>query len=484
MRLPSCFLAAFFLCGAALGIDAPWKHVGPFAAGGSVNALTVSPSSADTAYAATDAGVFKTVDGGKHWDRASRGLPLLPTMALAADPSAASRLYTWSLGNGMFRTSDGGSSWESAGAGLPPNNAFASLAIDSAGVLYVSIFGEGVYKSADYGDTWTGSSQGLGSPYGSSLTVAPGEPSILYAVTDTGIFRTTNGGAQWIRVSTMQFGMLVVDPKNASVVYGVSDLGVSKSVDGGSSWMAKNAGLRPGTAAGALTVDPASDTTLYLLAGSAVYKSTDGGENWGRASRGIQTVDFCPKSILIAPSAPDTLYLSSQCAGGVFRSDDAAASWARTADAFAPPAIAALVPNPGSSAVFAATDRGVFLIDRGGAYWTALNAGLTDLNVVSLAQAPSDAATLYAGTGSGQLYRSEDRGLTWLQTSFGAQVNPGPLAVDPVSASTVYVGAYDRLLKSEDGGRGWTTVGEFGDGISTLIFQGSTLYLGTYGGAI
>ena len=40
-----------------------------------VNAVTVDSSFPDTAYVGTDRGVYRTTDGGKHWDDISNGLP-------------------------------------------------------------------------------------------------------------------------------------------------------------------------------------------------------------------------------------------------------------------------------------------------------------------------------------------------------------------------------------------------------------------------
>ncbi|MFY9550144.1 MAG: hypothetical protein WAU32_03255 [Thermoanaerobaculia bacterium] len=467
--------------GIAHGADRHWTSVGPFVGSGRVLALAIDPSSDETVYAATEAGVFKTVDGGTHWARSSVGLPLSPITALVADPSLPSTLYALAWLGGIFRTSNEGLTWDPVGDGVAPANTLRSLAIDPEGVLYACT-DAGVFKSVDRGQTWTHPNQGIDSPYLASIAPARSTPTTLYAATDTGTFRTTNGGGLWTRTSTLQVSALVVDPLTSDLVYGLSSLGVAKSVDGGATWVPKNSGLPVGASASALTFDPASRTTLYLTTSSSIFRSTDGGETWADRSAGVEASDLCPGAIAIGSSAPHTLYLGNQCSGGVFKSMDAAASWTRTGDVFAPPWVSALLPDGESPAVLAATDHGVFRTMNMGASWTTLNSGLDDVDLVSLVQAPSDFATLYAGARSGKLYRTADRGLTWVQTALAPELLAGLLAVDPASSATVYVAENTALVRSSDAGQTWNQVRTFGAGISTLVFSAARLYVATSGG--
>jgi photosystem II stability/assembly factor-like uncharacterized protein len=82
----------------------------------------------------------------------------------------------------------------------------------------------------------------------------------------------------------------------------------------------------------------------------------------------------------------------------------------------------------------------------------------------SLAAAPSRPSTVYAGTESGDLFRSLDAGRTWTLLVDGARKDPVALgsvcllAIDPASPDTIYAGAghLSRLYKSTDGGASWT----------------------------
>jgi hypothetical protein len=55
----------------------------------------------------------------------------------------------------------------------------------------------------------------------------------------------------------------------------------------------------------------------------------------------------------------------------------------------------------------------VFKSTNGGGNWTAVNNGLTNLNVQTLASDPVDTDIIYAGTDFGSLFISMDGGASW-----------------------------------------------------------------------
>jgi hypothetical protein len=101
---------------------------------------------------------------------------------------------------------------------------------------------------------------------------------------------------------------IAIDPHNSSAVYAGSEWGVFKSTDGGATWTAVNSGLPgpraslyskpiqvPGTSVLALVIDPSSTATIYSVVASAVagvaslgriFKSTNGGASWVSSNTG------------------------------------------------------------------------------------------------------------------------------------------------------------------------------------------------------
>src|SRR5262249_25102456 len=89
-----------------------------------------------------------------------------------------------------------------------------------------------------------------GPPSGNVLTLLPNpsDPNSYLAGTNGGgVFRSMDGGVNWIPVNGGLTGLfvrwLVRDPSNASIVYAGTNFGVFKSSNGGNSWIQLNSGL-------------------------------------------------------------------------------------------------------------------------------------------------------------------------------------------------------------------------------------------------
>ena len=87
--------------------------------------------------------------------------------------------------------------WRSVGPQPPAIE--ASIALDAAThTVYIASLGGGILKSTDGGQTFTAANQGLDSLVVASLAMAHNNPNLVYAGTDAGIYKTINGGANWI----------------------------------------------------------------------------------------------------------------------------------------------------------------------------------------------------------------------------------------------------------------------------------------------
>ncbi len=88
--------------------------------------------------------VFKTTDYGVNWQDISANLPDIPTNALVLDPLAANTFYA-GTDIGVFRSSNGGQSWELLNRGIPPVIVMA-LATHPSGIIQAATYGRGVYE--------------------------------------------------------------------------------------------------------------------------------------------------------------------------------------------------------------------------------------------------------------------------------------------------------------------------------------------------
>ena len=160
-------------------------------------------------------GIFKSTDGGAHWNQVNNGLPthansstVLDILTLAIDPLDRNTLWAsvidiaaqaGSPGH-IYKTTNGGASWFDSSAGLTSAD-IRALLVDhpsaaSPAVLYAAGGGTsgdpgGVFKSYDAGASWHSQSIGLPADAALSLALDPADRSKLYAGTSSGVWEIT-----------------------------------------------------------------------------------------------------------------------------------------------------------------------------------------------------------------------------------------------------------------------------------------------------
>ena len=227
----------------------------------------------------------------------------------------------------------------------------------------------GVWETEDTGRTWHPlfDAEHVGSI--GALAVAPSDPKVIYVGTGEadmrsdiaygdGMYKSTDAGKTWTHIGledSYQIGKILVDPVNPDVVfvavlghgYGPNPVrGVFRSTDGGQTWKKV---LYKDADTGAIDLAFGADTkTVYASLwqtrrppwnvyppsngpGSGLYKSVDSGETWTEiTSHGIPTEGLGRIGLSVAASNPSIVYaLVDAKQGGLFRSDDAGASFKR-----------------------------------------------------------------------------------------------------------------------------------------------------------
>lgn len=211
----------------------------------------------------------------------------------------------------------------------------------------------------------------------------------------------------------------------------------------------------PGGAAYGLAVDPKDANVLYAGAfGGGVWKSTDGGATWARLAGvpALETVDA------VAVSPADSKVVLAAGFTALWRSADAGATWKKILDQkLQQPEMTGLAFDPATPAnVWASSDSdghpaGVFRSTDAGATWKPANAGFSSITRVWGVAVARDGKIVWAGSSTG-LYRSGDGGTTWERFLEEKQVH----SVATLADGVVLAGTNgDGVLRSADGGATW-----------------------------
>ena len=236
--------------------------------------VDVARSEPSTAYATTDAGVFRTDDAGRTWTLVNA---IASGTHVAVSPATPDTAYVLNSG-ALVKTSDRGASWKV----VNPNRGSAlAIAPSDVKTLYAA-FGSGLQKSTDAGDTWQSVSSRLFLGYypgffaASSIAVDPSNASNVWMADFDGIAKTTSGGEFWDFVTWNETGVSGLTIANPSTLFGGRHTtGVIKSNDDGASWSV--AGLSN------KHVNTLAMSGVSLYAGTddgRIYRSDDGGATW------------------------------------------------------------------------------------------------------------------------------------------------------------------------------------------------------------
>jgi photosystem II stability/assembly factor-like uncharacterized protein len=336
--------------------------------GGTIGAIAVAPSNADIVYVgggeapirgnvSHGEGVWKSTDAGKTWT--SLGLKLTRQISrVRVNPTNPDIVYVAAEGNvwaptperGIYRSRDGGTHWDKV---LFRNDSTGAsdLAMDPAdpNVLYAALWqagrtpwtlvsggnGSGIFKTTDGGDHWTEISRNPGLPAGIlgniAVSVSPVNHERVFALIEAdsgGVFRSDDGGATWtltnsdrsLRQRAWYYTKIHADTKDANVVY-VNNVNFEKSTDGGKTFRPVR-GIPHGDSHD-FWIAPSDDKRMIEGDDGGASVSADGGKSWtdedyatGQFYHVITTTHF-PYHVCGAQQDNSTLCGPSRQAGGI-----------------------------------------------------------------------------------------------------------------------------------------------------------------------
>lgn len=241
------------------------------------------------------------------------------------------------------------------------------VAATEPATIYVGAASGGVWRSRNNGTTFQPvfdrHTQSIG-----AVRVDPSDPKTVWVGTGEsrvrnsvsagdGVYVSRDGGDNWTHsglADTRHIAELLVDPRDGKRVWvcatghafaDSAERGVYRSDDAGATWQRVLA-VDARTGCADLAMDPTAPDTLYAAMwdfrrepdffrsggpGSGIFKSTDGGATWTRLRQGLPEGDLGRVSLAVAASEPSRVYALVEAAQtGIYRSDDAGASWRLT----------------------------------------------------------------------------------------------------------------------------------------------------------
>jgi hypothetical protein len=370
-----------------------------------------------------------------------------------------------------------------------PNPRVRGIGASTIGALYAMIETTGIYRSTDQGANWTkvnGSGGGaLPCVVARAMAVRSDTEVILatgcrYA---SGVFRTTDGGATWTKLGgatlpdDLDASTLSLNSTGTVIVVATFSQGLFRSTDSGATFAAANGNLPAPDGAGKLRVfgvnlGATASTMLAYVADQGAFRTTDGGASWTAVNAGLPTLVS-----LAGPSKEsDSTYYIGIDGHGVYRSTDGGVNWSQWFSVATPDnsrRFSRLVtPDPTAAGrYFLATAGGLFYTNDAGANWTEIDIPAGQVNAIAMAP---DGSTGYA-TGA-TLYKF-DRLTPDLAGAASDAGLPGTLAdgnvlVDKNAPATVYASMPNHgIYKSTDAGASWAKLANLGLHGFSLVFR-------------
>lgn len=466
---------------------ATWKSQ-PDMAGQSIRALAAASSVPKTLVAGTLKGVYRSNDGGVHWQLISPegSKELHEVESVAIDPKDPRTIYagTWHL---PWKTTNGGENWSNIKQGVIDDSDVFSIIVDplQPNVVYASAC-SGIYKSENGGEKFD-KVQGIPSTARRTrvLMQDPQHLNVVFAGTTEGLFRTSDSGKTWMRTTGPELIVndVYIDPHDSNRVILATDRGgVLSSGDGGFTFYPSNSGFSSRHIT-SFVVDSRQPAILYVgvvndKAWGGVFRSDNGGLTWSQDSAGLDGLD-----VFSLEQASDGTLLAGTSHGiyrfseGVWTRVDNTSEGAQpvprkvASSGKRPSARTASVPaakpksirfdgavfglSRSGDFVYAATSAGILKSGTAGQSWSLLGSvEREEWQFIAAQRSYVFVATLHSAS------LSTDGGGNWKEIALpGAVTQVAAIAVDGTGG--LWVGGREGVFHSEDGGATWQSLRNF-----------------------
>ncbi|MFZ4707361.1 MAG: VPS10 domain-containing protein, partial [Bacteroidales bacterium] len=417
-------------------------------------------------FSGTSGGVLRSTDNGETWTKVAIGSSRNQLVAVAATDAI---VYSGDSYNGGVRQStDNGLTW-----GVCSNGA-------SIGRVYcLSIIGTDVYAGATGIWKYTNGTGSWTQTNGSGgLSAIVGDASVIFASSNPGVIRTTDGGATWTALNSNGITRGVVPiVMSTGGVYAGTISGVFRTQNNGDTWVQSDVGIK-GHGVNQPAIATLGSDIFTATASSEVFRSSDLGQNWTNISSGlIPNTNPTPYTPFVGTDATSVFY-------DVSRSTNAGNSWTETT---APGRVGVYqsgttfgnLPWIEQNGAYLTCDyiNGISRSTDNGATWNLSMTGMTGMES-GYYSLYSDGSRLYVGTSTGPYYSTDD-GQSWTLGAIDSYFQSmGPGVYLSTGTSMLYGTSYYSqrgIFRSTDHGATWTQV--LAASSDRMVIAGGSIYI-------
>lgn len=347
-----------------------FRGIGPAKKSGRIADIAIHPTRQSIWYVAVGSGgVWKTINNGTTWTPVFDDQSSYSIGCVAIDPNNPEVIWVGTgenvsgrhvgYGDGVYRSLDGGKTWTNMG--LKESEHISKILIDprNSNVVFVAAEGplwasggdRGIFKTTDGGENWENVLEISENTGASDIVRDPFNPDVLYASTyqrrrhiwsllaggpESGIYKSTDSGAQWRELTNGLPGgdmgkiNLAVSPINPDIVYAtieadVEECGFYRSENKGESWEKRNSYISGGTGPHyyqEIYASPHKLDRVYQM-DVRIRITEDGGKTFELLGEPFKHSDN--HALAFNPNDPDYLLAGSD--GGLHETWDHGKSW-------------------------------------------------------------------------------------------------------------------------------------------------------------
>ena len=284
-------------------------------------------TSGTTCYLGTDGGVARTTNSGLTWTTINGNMNIAQIYKMGQSSSVPTKVISGHQDNGTNYMN--GAAWSEVYGG---DGMDCFIDWNNHNIMVASSQNGNFGRSTNGGASFVGITNGLtGTPaWVAPIVQDPQTPSTYYCGYQD-VFKSTNQGNTWVQIGSIGATLdeIKVSPSNPSIIYATSVGGVWRTSNGGATWSNIAAGIgNNGSQITDLAIDNLNPNQIYVTisgysAGAKVFSSNNGGATWTNYSAGLPNIPT--NCIIYTKNSPQALYVGTDV--GVYYREASMPNW-------------------------------------------------------------------------------------------------------------------------------------------------------------